>query len=415
MKHNATLKLWMFATALFAIAIAFPALLPAQAVSGDLVGIVTDATGAAIANATIIATNDATGVKTTAVTDSSGAYRLANLPVGTYSLTASSTGFTTTTIKSVQLQLNNTVTQNLTLALGSTTTVVEVSDAAPPLDTTSAQLQTSYSAREAEELPVAGFSRTAGIAGTIQSAAIWNLTLLGAGVASNGGLGQGTGPTVSGQRPENNTFYLDGVSDNNHYSTGPLAIVANDAVAEVSLLQNQFSAEFGGASGGVFNAIVKSGTNQPHGSIYEYFQNRNLNADDALYWTQGLKSFPRYDSNRLGATIGGPILKDKLFYFGNFEYNPIGQASVPGAPIFAPTAAGYTAIAADPRVSANNLGVLQKYVGTASVNDQGTLPLGNTAIPIGSVSFVGPNYDNSYNAVTSLDYNISDRDQLRGR
>ena len=76
MKHNATLKLWMFATALFAIAIAFPALLPAQAVSGDLVGIVTDATGAAIANATIIATNDATGVKTTAVTDSSGAYRL---------------------------------------------------------------------------------------------------------------------------------------------------------------------------------------------------------------------------------------------------------------------------------------------------------------------------------------------------
>ena len=115
---------------------------------------------------------------------------------------------------------------------------------------------------------------------------------------------------------------------------------------EVSVLQNQFSPEFGGASGGVFNAIVKSGTNQVHGSIYEYFQNRNLNADDSIYWTQGLKSFPRYDSNRLGASIGGPIVKNKLFYFGNFEYNPIGQASVPSSPIFAPTAAGYTALSA---------------------------------------------------------------------
>ena len=149
---------------------------------------------------------------------------------------------------------------------------------------------------------------------------------------------------VSGQRPENNTFYLDGVSDNNHYSTGPLAIVSNDAVAEVSMLQNQFSA-------GIRRRIrwrVQCHREDPArirytARIYEYFQNRNLNADDALYWTQGLKSFPRYDSNRLGATMGGPIFKNKLFYFGNYEYNPIGQASVPGTPIFAPTAAGYTA------------------------------------------------------------------------
>ncbi|MBZ5590830.1 MAG: carboxypeptidase regulatory-like domain-containing protein [Acidobacteriia bacterium] len=415
MNRNVTLTLWIFAAALLLAAALSPSRLHAQAISGDLVGSVTDATGAAIPNATVTATNDGTGVKTTAMTDPGGAYRLANLPVGLYTLTASTAGFTTATVKAVQVQLNNTVTQNLTLSVGSTTTTVEVSDAAPPLDTTTAQLQISYATREAEDLPVASFSRSAGIAGTIQSAAIWNLTLLGAGVASNGGVGQGTGPTVSGQRPENNTFYLDGVSDNNHYATGPLAIISNDAVAEVSVLQNQFSAEFGGASGGVFNAIVKSGTNQIHGSLYEYFQNRNLNADDALYWTQGLKSFPRYDSNRLGATIGGPILKDKLFYFGNFEYGPIGQASVPGAPIFAPTSTGYTALAAIPQVSATNLGVLQKYVGTAPTANQPPLTVGHSTIPIGSVSFVGPNYDNSYNAVTSLDYNISDKDQVRGR
>ena len=404
-----------FAVVLLALAAVFPAALSAQAISGDLVGTITDATGAAVPQATVTATNDATGVKATAVTDAGGAYRFANLPVGTYSLNASATGFATATVKSVQVQLNNTVTQNVALAVGSTSTTVEVSDAPPPLDTTTAQLQTTYSTREAEEMPVAGFSRSAGIAGTIQSAAIWNLTLLGAGVASNGGVGQGTGPTVSGQRPENNTFYFDGVSDNNHYSTGPLAVVANDAVAEVSMLQNQFSAEFGGASGGVFNAIVKSGTNRIHGSVYEYFQNRNLNANDALFWTQGLTSLPRYDNNRLGATIGGPIVKDKLFYFGDFEYNPIGQASVPGAPIAAPTAAGYNALAADPRVSKTNLDVLQKYVGTAATADQGSVKVGNATVPIGGVSFVGPNYNNSYNAVVALDYSLSEKDQLRGR
>ena len=114
-----------------------------------------------------------------------------------------------------------------------------------------------------------------------------------------------TGPSIAGQRPENNTFTLDGVSNNNYYSTGPLVVVSNDAIAEVSLLQNQFSAEFGGASGGVFNAIVKSGTNTIHGSIFEFFQNRKLNAVDSLDCTQGLTSLPRYDNNRLGASIGG--------------------------------------------------------------------------------------------------------------
>ena len=132
--------------------------------------------------------------------------------------------------------------------------------------------------------------------------------------------------------------------NDNHYTTGPQVYVSNEAVAQFNLVQNQFSAEFGGAAGGVFNAVVKSGTNQIHGSIYEYFQNRDLNAVDALEVHQGIYSNPRYDNNRLGATIGGAIIKDKLFYFGNFEYNPIGQASQPGNTVYAPTAAGYSTL-----------------------------------------------------------------------
>jgi hypothetical protein len=93
------------------------------------------------------------------------------------------------------------------------------------------------------------------------------LSLLGAGVASSGGVGQGVGPSVSGQRPENNSFNIDGVSNDDHYGTGPLIYISNETIAEFNLLQNQFSAEFGGASGGVFNAVSKSGTNALHGSV----------------------------------------------------------------------------------------------------------------------------------------------------
>ena len=394
-----------------------PAYLFGQAVSGDLVGGITDPMGAMIPKATVTAQNDATGVKYTATTDPEGAYRFSNLPVGTYTVTATATGFSTGTVKNVQVQLSNTVTENLTLAVGTTSTTVEVTEAVAPLDTTTSQVQTTFETREAEDLPLATFGKSMGIAGSTSanSSAIWNLSLLSAGVASQGGVGQGVGPAVAGQRPENNTFFLDGVGNNNHFATGPLVVVSNDAVSEVSILKNQFSAEFGGASGGVFNAIVKSGSNQIHGSIYEYFQNRDLNAVDALDWTQGLKSLPRYDSNRLGATIGGPILKNKLFYFANFEYNPIGLSAVPGSPLEAPTAAGLTTIAGIPGVSKTNLGVFEKYVPVAPTNNASFLPVAGVNVPIGILSFASPSFDNNYNAVGSLDYNPKDSDQIRFR
>ena len=150
------------------------------------------------------------------------------------------------------MQLNNTITQNLTLQVKGVSTTVEVTAASAALDTTTAQIQTSFESKQVTELPTTAFSRT------INGTGIWNLSLLGAGVASQGGVGQGTGPAIAGQRPENNSFNLDGVSNNNHYLTGPLVYVSNEAVAEVSLLQNQFSPEFGGASGGVFNAVVRA-------------------------------------------------------------------------------------------------------------------------------------------------------------
>jgi Carboxypeptidase regulatory-like domain len=383
--------------------------LSAQATSGDVTGSVVDASGAAVPLVAVTAQNESTGVRTSTTTATDGTYRISNLLVGTYTLTASAKGFAQANVTNVTVQLNTTITQNLILQVTGASTTVEVTSASAAIDTTTAQIQTSYESKQILDLPTAAVSRT------INGAGIWNLSLLGAGVASQGGVGQGTGPAIAGQRPENNTFNIDGVSNNNHYTTGPLVYVSNEAVAEVSLLQNQFSPEFGGASGGVFNAVVKSGSNAVHGSVFEYMQNRLLNAEDAIFATAGLTSNPRFDNNRLGATIGGPIIKDKLFYFGNFEYNPLGQSTVPGSPVFSPTATGYSMLASIPGVSKTNLGVLQKYVPAAPSNDAGTSMVNGVAIPLGSVSFNSPSYTNSYNALVSIDYNLSDKDQLRGR
>ncbi len=381
----------------------------AQATDSNLVGTVTDASGAAVANAKVVATNKDTNVKYPTTSDTSGDYRLNNLPVGRYDVTATANGFAVRTIANVQLDLNHTGSVNLTLAVGDVTQTVDVTESAALIDTSTSQLQTIFDSNIAINSPVTGISKT------INGAGIYNLSLLGAGVASSGGVGQGTGPSIAGQRPENNSFSIDGVNNNNAYTTGPAAYVSNEAIAQMNIATNQFSAEFGGASGGVFNVIVKSGTNQLHGAIFEYFQNRDLNALDYNVFIAGNKSNPRFDNNRLGAGIGGPIIKDKLFYYGNFEYNPLGQASVPGNPVDAPTAAGIATLNSMAGISKTNLGVFTKYVPVAATPDGTSTTVNGVNIPLGQLTFASPNFNNAYHAIVAIDYNISSKDQLRGR
>ena len=190
-----------------------------------------------------------------------------------------------------------------------------------------------------------------------------NLALLSAGVTTSGGLGYGTGPSVGGQRPTNNNFTIEGVDNNLLSVTGPAVTVPNDA-SEFSVLQNQFSPDFGHSSGGQFNQVVKSGTNAFHGALYEYFQNRNLDAADNLNFVEGNPLHPRFDENRFGGNFGGPIKHDKLFFFVDYEYNPIGGTS--STYYYAPTAAGYSTLGGLPGINATNLAEFQKYLGTAT-------------------------------------------------
>lgn len=379
----------------------------AQVISGDLVGTVLDKSGAAVPGASIEAVNAETGVKYTTKANDAGEYRFTNLPVGSYNVSASAASFATTTISAFHVELNKAVTLPITLDVKGVSNTIEVSGAAQPLDTTTAQVTNDFGSLQVEDLP----SATAG-------SGVLNLSLLDSGVASSGGVGVGTGPSVGGQRPRNNNFTIEGVDNNDTSVTGPLVKVPNDAVAEFSVLQNQFSPEFGHSSGGQFNTIVKSGTNGFHGLAYEYNQNRNYDALDTLQKRGGLTTVPRFDDNRFGGNLGGPILKNKLFFFGDFEYEPIGQAGVPGA-VCAPTAPGYATINATPGLSQTNITEFEKYVPAGTLTNTGCAPIqwtpSGTTIPTAGIALVSPSYSNNKRLVTSMDYDFSAKDQLRGR
>jgi hypothetical protein len=391
----------------------------AQVQDGNLVGSVFDSTGAAIAGARVELENTATGITTITTADPAGFYRFNNLLVGIYKVTAAAAGMAPSS-RRIEVELNKTATANLTLSVSGV--VQEITVAATPalIDTTTAQLTNTYS-----EQPILNLALSANpVAG-----GVYNLSLANAGVTSAGGVGVGFGPAVGGQRPRNNNFTVEGTDNNRKDTTGTVVDTPVDAVKEFSILQNQFTAEFGHSAGGQFNVVLQGGTNDIHGSAYEYLENRKLNAFDQSAKRQAVPGTPlikpRYDQNVSGGNIGGPIIKNKLFYFGAFDYNPLGQASTPSAVRSAPTSAGYAVLATIPGLSQTNLGILKQYVPPAPVQTQTTTVCAVSAVPcpaaslvtvpLGTFQILAPNYQNEYRSLGSADYQQSDRDQWRGR
>ena len=379
-----------------------------QATTGDIAGTVTDSTKSAIGNAKVVATRVDTNQSFTVTTNSEGEFRFANLPVGNYTLKATAKGFKETILKDFLVELNKTASARLELQVGQVELTVEVTSSAPIVDTTTSQLGTTFDTK-LEDYP----NVAAGASGVL------NLSLLQAGVASSGGIGAGSGPSIGGQRPRNNNFTIDGVDDNSKSVTGPSLVVPNDAVQEFTVLQNVFSPEFGHSNGGQFNQVVKSGTNHFHGLAYEYLKNRGLDAIDASVARPALlagtvPTNPRFDNNRFGGQIGGPILKDKAFFFVNFEYNPIGAAFPPASTVFSPTATGYATLAAIPGVSATNLGVMKQFVPAAPAFTK-NVTVGGVPVAVGALPINGPNYSNTKDLVVSGDYQFSANDRLTVR
>ncbi|HZR18065.1 MAG TPA: carboxypeptidase-like regulatory domain-containing protein, partial [Verrucomicrobiae bacterium] len=184
-----------------------------QLISGNIVGSVVDATGAVVPAANVEAENIATGIRSTTTTDANGLYRFNNVPAGEYNITIKKAGFADATLRNLTVELNKTTTANVVMQVAAVTTTVEVVEATSAIDTTTVQLQNTFHSDQIVDLPIIEQSGT--------SFGALNLALLGAGVASNGGIGQGQGPSIGGQRPMNNNFMVEGIDNNSKTVTGP--------------------------------------------------------------------------------------------------------------------------------------------------------------------------------------------------
>jgi hypothetical protein len=408
--------LWAF---LFAMSCVFSA--HGQATTGSVRGVVTDQNGAVVSGAKVTLTRKSTGGTQTAQTNASGRFEFTNLQPGDdYSASVEAQNFKNLSLTDVRVSVNQTTDLPVQLEPGLVTEIVTVTAGGVELvDTTSANLSKAFSSRQVVELA----QTTAGPAGS--AAGVNNLALLAPNVTSSGGVGVGTGGSVGGQRPRNNNFIVDGVDNNDKSITGPQSYISPEEVAEFTLLQNQFSAEFARSNGGNFLTVTKSGTNDYHGTAYGFFRNRYLNALDTIQKNAGVtrdKSdgdlfMPRSDYFRGGFNIGGPFLipqfgeggpavrsgRDKLFFFTSYERIQTGSAASAGG-LVTPTAAGFATLATIPGLSATNLGVFNQFVPRAPANDQGTISVLGTNIPVGSVSFAAPNFFKQNHAVINLDY-----------
>ena len=289
----------------------------AQVAGAGLSGSVTDQSGAVVPNASITIKNLATAVTRTVPTDSAGFYSAPNLLPGNYDVTASASGFSTEVQNGISLTVGAQQILNFTLRVGQITQTVEVTSAAPTVELVSSAISAVVTATTVRELPLNGRSWTD--LATLQPGvdSIQTQAAYSAG-PDRGKRGFGNQITVAGARPQQNNYRLDGISINDYDNAAPGSVIGGDlgvdAIEEFSVLTSNYSAEYGRTSGGVVNAITRSGTNQFHGSVYEFLRNSAL---DARNFFDGV--IPPFRRNQFGADAGGPIRKDKTFIFGDYE------------------------------------------------------------------------------------------------
>lgn len=285
----------------------------AQQDVGYILGTVTDQTGAAVPDATVTITWQSTGLSHQLKTDANGYYTSQPLQVGQYIVTAQKTGFSTATVRNLTVDAAAHVQTNLVLHIGAASTNVTVQATPPVMDTTDAEIAATIDTREAQQLPVNGRSVLA-------------LATLSPGVESSvGAVSEGfqnRGTAVSAIRIDGgaagvNENILDGVSNTQDW-LGEIAInLKSDAVQEYRIMSGVIPAQFGYTSGGVVNVVTRSGTNNLHGSVYEFFRNDALDAEQSFPRPKFGKQEIRF--NNYGGALGGPIMRNKMFLFGNYE------------------------------------------------------------------------------------------------
>ncbi|MBI4468161.1 MAG: TonB-dependent receptor [Acidobacteria bacterium] len=347
--------------------------------------------------------NDFTGVFIETLTSSAGAFSFPNLPVGRYTVTVEVQGFKKYLRKNVDVLANQISEVNVSLEVGGATEIVEVTGGSELVSTTTSQLGGSIPERAVIDLPNA-----------VLGGSPLNLAIAFPNTTTQAGGVLGVGGSIGGNRPRNNNFTIDGVDNNDVGVTGPLSPVIQDAVAEFSLLTNQFSAEYGHSTAGQFSIVTKSGTNSWHGGAQYYVQNRNLNAADnlvnAAIRAGDIPGKPRYDYNRLGGTVGGPIIKNKLFVFGAYEYQTRGRAAT-GVSVLTPTAAGLATL--NGMAANNEVKSILAQLPLASAATR-TIMVKGQAIPVGTFQAFAPDFFTQHDYQINVDAQVGSH-QIRGR
>lgn len=291
----------------------------AQTVTGSIAGVVTDPSGAVVVGASVSAQNTATGVTTAAQTNSAGVYTIRLLPIGSYTLTVEARGFNVSKVEPFSLEIDQTAKIDIALKITAAETAVVTETAHPILDTTDSTLGNTLTTTEIENIPLEG--RNFSSLTLYQPGAVDTDPT---GLNGNNAIERNTFNngvvTINGNREQANNYTIEG-ADNNEPQNNLIAYnPAPDAIAEVRVVAANANATYGNANGGAVVTILKSGTNNYHGSVYDFLQSQIL---DANSWgnEHNVPIIPKnsYTQNIFGATVGGPIIKDKLFFFADYE------------------------------------------------------------------------------------------------
>jgi hypothetical protein len=347
---------WSLLYPVVLVGLLFPTLMAAQGATGRILGRVSDPSGAVLSGAKVTLTNQATGVSRDTQTNETGDYTFVNVPPATYQASFELTGFKKNLQKNITVDVNQVVTLNSVLQIGGTQEVVDVTSEAPQVDTTSTQLGAVINDRSVNELP-------------LNSRDTYQFLQLQPGVQAQLGNGNGslfygsqdTGSvSVNGGRTRANNFSVNGGDANDQFVNLPTVQPTPDSVEEFRVLTNTFDAEYGRNSGSVVNVITKSGTNSLHGDIYEYFRNTVLDAKNYF----DLAGRPQWNQNQYGGTLGGPILKDRTFYFVSYEGRRV-REGITSQEVNVPTAAERTGNFSGVGGFAGGGGISNSFVATA--------------------------------------------------
>jgi hypothetical protein len=286
----------------------------AQTSLGTIVGNVLDESGASIPQVTVTITNEATSAVRTVTSNEAGSYTVPALPPGLYSVAAEMKGFRSIVLNHLNLEVNQTLRADLALKVGEVAERVEVSGVAVQLQTDSSTVATTVDNKKVVELPLNGRSFT-------------QLTVLVPGAVGTGAAtfqSSGTTVSISGLRSENNNYTLDGVNNNETFFKSYGVQPSIDAIQEFKVQTNITAAEFGTGAGANVNVVTKSGTNQFHGSAYEFHRNQHLSSQD-FFSAQANQTIPVFRQNEFGGTVGGPIIRNKTFFFFGYEDTKYGR------------------------------------------------------------------------------------------